>query len=284
MLAGRRRELRVGSRIYTVDRTGYKLVRQTTTPTAGSSSTDLQKREFTRTSRRSLIRKTLLGRPLGPPRAPHRRLTTRHCTFYNRFGRCNAGSACPYLHDPARVAICSRFLRGACTDTDCLFSHDLSPERIPLCHHFQHGACDRDNCPYLHIKMAASAPICRPFAYDGFCAQGRDCPQRHVYECPAFHETGECTRPKCKLTHVPARTPRATSGPAARPTPRPPTARLVAPPPPKARRYMEVLDGLETDETATEQAFDHSAIGTAELSSTVDSNFIPLVESDSEEG
>lgn len=28
--------------------------------------------------------------------------------YYNRFGRCNRGQHCPYIHDPEKVAVCTR--------------------------------------------------------------------------------------------------------------------------------------------------------------------------------
>ena len=69
-------------------------------------------------------------------------------------GRCSRGAKCSYVHDPARVAICSkyvlsvvkilspslhivvsRFLRGMCDKTDgsCPFSHNVSKEKVCLC-------------------------------------------------------------------------------------------------------------------------------------------------------
>ncbi|KAJ2740497.1 hypothetical protein GGI20_005771, partial [Coemansia sp. BCRC 34301] len=34
-----------------------------------------------------------------------------------------------------------------------------------------------------------------------FCAKGRKCLHRHVWECPDWVEKNNCTRPKCKLPH-----------------------------------------------------------------------------------
>jgi hypothetical protein len=31
-----------------------------------------------------------------------------YCMYYNRFGRCNRGEHCPYIHDPEKVAVCTR--------------------------------------------------------------------------------------------------------------------------------------------------------------------------------
>lgn len=32
-----------------------------------------------------------------------------YCMYYNRFGKCNRGPACPYIHDPDKVAVCTRY-------------------------------------------------------------------------------------------------------------------------------------------------------------------------------
>lgn len=32
-----------------------------------------------------------------------------YCMYYNRFGRCNRGENCPYIHDPEKVAVCTRY-------------------------------------------------------------------------------------------------------------------------------------------------------------------------------
>lgn len=33
----------------------------------------------------------------------------QYCMYYNRFGKCNHGDACPYIHDPDKVAVCTRY-------------------------------------------------------------------------------------------------------------------------------------------------------------------------------
>ncbi|XP_063565641.1 zinc finger CCCH domain-containing protein 3 isoform X1 [Gorilla gorilla gorilla] len=55
-----------------------------------------------------------------------------YCMYYNRFGRCNRGERCPYIHDPEKVAVCTRFVRGTCKKTDgtCPFSHHVSKEKV----------------------------------------------------------------------------------------------------------------------------------------------------------
>ncbi|PKU68623.1 Zinc finger CCCH domain-containing protein 7 [Dendrobium catenatum] len=46
------------------------------------------------------------------------------CLFFTRFGKCNkSGRKCPYIHDPAKVAICAKFLRGQCSDANCKLTH-----------------------------------------------------------------------------------------------------------------------------------------------------------------
>ena len=32
----------------------------------------------------------------------------KYCMFYNRFGKCNRKDKCPFIHDPEKVAVCTR--------------------------------------------------------------------------------------------------------------------------------------------------------------------------------
>ena len=32
----------------------------------------------------------------------------KYCMFYNKFGKCNKEGSCPYIHDPEKVAVCTR--------------------------------------------------------------------------------------------------------------------------------------------------------------------------------
>ncbi|CAM9506374.1 unnamed protein product [Phaeothamnion confervicola] len=50
---------------------------------------------------------------------------TEFCLFFNRFGRCNKGDGCTFLHDKSKVAVCSKFLRGECQDENCLLTHEV---------------------------------------------------------------------------------------------------------------------------------------------------------------
>lgn len=104
------------------------------------------------------------------------------CLFFNRFGRCDKmGKGCPYAHDPSKVAVCRRFLRGTCHTPSCPFSHEISPDKMPVCFHFLRGACGRENCPYLHKKHGANTPVCDDFL-KGHCSKGRMCDKRHVIQ------------------------------------------------------------------------------------------------------
>lgn len=119
------------------------------------------------------------------------------CMFYNKFGRCQkrAQGLCPYLHDPAKVAVCRRFLNGSCPKSpeECLLTHKVSPDKMPACKFFQLGQCGRDHCPYNHVKVSEDAAICRPFLR-GFCAKGQSCTLRH--EMPDTKSKKTVKRPK----------------------------------------------------------------------------------------
>ncbi|XP_006822215.1 uncharacterized protein LOC100366874 [Saccoglossus kowalevskii] len=124
------------------------------------------------------------------------------CMFYNRFGKCNRGNKCPYIHDPDKVAVCTRFLRGTCKDgASCQFSHKVSKDKMPVCSFFLRGVCNRDDCPYLHVNVSRKAAVCQDFL-KGYCPQGQKCKERHILECPEFSRTGRCPDgDKCKMAH-----------------------------------------------------------------------------------
>ncbi|XP_061086026.1 zinc finger CCCH domain-containing protein 3 [Conger conger] len=127
----------------------------------------------------------------------------QYCMYYNRFGRCNRGSACPYIHDPDKVAVCTRFLRGTCKQTDgsCPFSHKVSKEKMPVCSYFLRGICSNSSCPYSHVYVSRSAAVCQDFVR-GYCPKGEKCKQKHTLLCPDFSSSGVCPRgSQCKLQH-----------------------------------------------------------------------------------
>lgn len=45
--------------------------------------------------------------------------------YYNRFGRCNRGQQCPYIHDPEKVAVCTRYSLGRV--------RSLAPDCVSMC-------------------------------------------------------------------------------------------------------------------------------------------------------
>ncbi|XP_032078239.1 zinc finger CCCH domain-containing protein 3 [Thamnophis elegans] len=96
-----------------------------------------------------------------------------YCMYYNRFGKCNRGDSCPYIHDPEKVAVCTRFLRGACKKTDgtCPFAHKISKDKMPVCSYFLKGICSNSDCPYSHVYVSRKAEVCSDFL-KGYCPLG----------------------------------------------------------------------------------------------------------------
>nr|XP_012608340.1 zinc finger CCCH domain-containing protein 3 isoform X1 [Microcebus murinus] len=126
-----------------------------------------------------------------------------YCMYYNRFGRCNRGEHCPYIHDPEKVAVCTRFLRGTCKKTDgtCPFSHHVSKEKMPVCSYFLKGICSNSNCPYSHVYVSRKAEVCNDFL-KGYCPLGAKCKKKHTLLCPDFARRGTCPRgAQCQLLH-----------------------------------------------------------------------------------
>ncbi|KAL1841207.1 hypothetical protein VTJ49DRAFT_7328 [Mycothermus thermophilus] len=111
------------------------------------------------------------------------------CKQFSMTGSCTQGPRCRYIHDPHKVAICREFLQqGECANGDnCDLSHDPVPERTPTCLHFARDSCTK--------------PDCRDFGFYGYCPKGAACPDRHVFECPDFSNTGVCKNKGCKLPH-----------------------------------------------------------------------------------
>ncbi|KAM6922028.1 zinc finger CCCH domain-containing protein 3 [Xenentodon cancila] len=97
----------------------------------------------------------------------------QYCMYYNRFGKCNRGTNCPFIHDPDKVAVCTRFLRGMCKQADgvCPFSHKVAKEKMPVCSYFLKGICNNSNCPYSHVYVSRKAEVCEDFVR-GYCPEG----------------------------------------------------------------------------------------------------------------
>ncbi|XP_051233182.1 zinc finger CCCH domain-containing protein 3 [Dicentrarchus labrax] len=127
----------------------------------------------------------------------------QYCMYYNRFGKCNRGNSCPYIHDPDKVAVCTRFLRGTCKQADgtCPFSHKVAKEKMPVCSYFLKGICNNSDCPYSHVYVSRKAEVCEDFV-KGYCPEGEKCKKKHTLVCPDFSKTGSCPRgARCKLQH-----------------------------------------------------------------------------------
>ncbi|XP_054840613.1 zinc finger CCCH domain-containing protein 3 [Eublepharis macularius] len=126
-----------------------------------------------------------------------------YCMYYNRFGKCNRGENCPYIHDPEKVAVCTRFLRGTCKKTDgtCPFSHKVSKDKMPVCSYFLKGICSNSDCPYSHVYVSRKAEVCSDFL-KGYCPLGEKCKKKHTLVCPDFSKNGICPKgAQCKLQH-----------------------------------------------------------------------------------
>ncbi|OCF44396.1 hypothetical protein I317_01656 [Kwoniella heveanensis CBS 569] len=128
------------------------------------------------------------------------------CRYFTKTGRCNFGLTCPHIHDPARVSICPRYLRGTCElGASCPLSHTPSPHNTPSCLRFQAtSSCSVPDCPYPHVKVSPDAPVCEAFARGRWCPkEAGECEELHVWECPEFRSKGTCPKGgKCGLRHV----------------------------------------------------------------------------------
>ncbi|XP_064980113.1 uncharacterized protein LOC135622303 [Musa acuminata AAA Group] len=126
----------------------------------------------------------------------------QYCQFFTRFGECNKkGGKCPYIHDPTKVAICTKYLSGSCSNTNCKLTHKIIPERMPDCSYFLQGLCTNTSCPYRHVNVNPNASVCEGFL-KGYCVEGDECHKKHSYVCPLYKATGKCLQgSKCKLHH-----------------------------------------------------------------------------------
>ncbi|KAF2591635.1 hypothetical protein F2Q70_00040314 [Brassica cretica] len=126
----------------------------------------------------------------------------KYCQFFTRFGKCSKDDGkCPYVHDPSKIAVCTKFLNGLCANETCKLTHKVIPARMPDCSYFLQGLCNNDACPYRHVHVNPSAAICDGFL-KGYCSDGDECRKKHSYTCPVFEATGSCSQgSKCKLHH-----------------------------------------------------------------------------------
>ncbi|KAE8294591.1 Zinc finger CCCH domain-containing protein 3 Smad-interacting CPSF-like factor [Larimichthys crocea] len=159
---------------------------------------------FNRTSSTRHLASRAVQRSLAIIRhARQKKQLKQYCMYYNRFGKCNRGNSCPYIHDPDKVAVCTRFLRGTCKQADgtCPFSHKVAKEKMPVCSYFLKGICNNSDCPYSHVYVSRKAEVCEDFVR-GYCPEGEKCKKKHTLVCPDFSKTGSCPRgARCKLQH-----------------------------------------------------------------------------------
>ncbi|KAG9064329.1 hypothetical protein KI688_003517 [Linnemannia hyalina] len=177
---------------FRMDPRGNKLVRAAAAPTTGKSpsmATATPKAPpiatpkqfsvggvvYVRTHSGNLVRATLVKTQLLEKRAVQEALKTQRsrtapkkarpfCKYYTRFGICSRNIGCPFVHSRSHLAICKKFLRGVCPNTE--------------------ATC----------KL--------PFATEGWCEAGINCKDRHVWICPDFGTDAGCKK-KCGLPHVP---------------------------------------------------------------------------------
>ncbi|XVE60266.1 hypothetical protein DITRI_Ditri05aG0115200 [Diplodiscus trichospermus] len=126
----------------------------------------------------------------------------QYCQFFTRFGKCNKDDGrCLYIHDPSKIAVCTKFLKGLCSNSNCKLTHKVIPERMPDCSYFLQGLCTNENCPYRHVHVNPNASTCKGFL-KGYCADGNECRKKHSYVCPYFEATASGPQgSKCKLHH-----------------------------------------------------------------------------------
>ncbi|XP_019174680.1 PREDICTED: uncharacterized protein LOC109170148 isoform X2 [Ipomoea nil] len=126
----------------------------------------------------------------------------KYCQFFTRFGKCNKDNGkCPYIHDPSKIAVCTKFLSGSCSNLDCKLTHKVIPERMQDCSYFLQGLCSNESCPYRHVNVNPNSSVCEGFLR-GYCSDGNECRKKHTYVCPDFEATGNCLQgSKCKLHH-----------------------------------------------------------------------------------
>ncbi|TNN63933.1 Zinc finger CCCH domain-containing protein 3 [Liparis tanakae] len=135
-------------------------------------------------SQRALQSSASSQRSLAIIRQAHQKKQQKqYCMYYNRFGKCNRGDSCPYIHDPDKVAVCTRFLRGTCKQADgtCPFSHKVAKEKMPVCSYFLKGICNNSDCPYSHVYVSRKAEVCEDFV-KGYCPEGEKVPRQHTQE------------------------------------------------------------------------------------------------------
>lgn len=74
----------------------------------------------------------------------------KYCQFFTRFGKCNKDDGkCPYVHDPSKVAVCTKFLNGLCANENCKLTHKV----VLLSHCYRICLTETSNCLYLFLTQ-----------------------------------------------------------------------------------------------------------------------------------
>lgn len=134
---------------------------------------------------RKRIAETAVQRSLKQVRAKNRAAAaTRargHCLAYCRFGVCAEAQKgnCHHVHDPSKVAVCTKWLQGSCEDKNCRLQHKVCKDLMPVCTYFLQGLCSNEDCPYLHVNYPSCAPVCQEFL-NGVCEYGANCSKKHL--------------------------------------------------------------------------------------------------------
>ncbi|WWC64756.1 uncharacterized protein I303_107367 [Kwoniella dejecticola CBS 10117] len=188
--------------VFQFEQDGKKLTRIGDAPSPSNTSTPTRKslrfggERYRRTSRGNLVSR----------RNGSTSKSKQLCRYFTKTGQCNFGLTCPHIHDPMKVTICPRHLRGSCSlGPTCPLSHTPSPHNTPSCVRFQAtSTCSKPNCPYPHVRVSPDAPVCDDFARIGWCdKEAGTCENLHVWECQEFREKGTCSKNgKCGLRHV----------------------------------------------------------------------------------
>ncbi|CAG9761312.1 unnamed protein product [Ceutorhynchus assimilis] len=171
----------------------YKLINKSISPYKKNKKL-LEMRRFKVVRKQSFKKKKMSERKFRKCNIP--------CITFRKYGLCKGKDKgkCSLKHDPDQVALCTRFLQGACLKENCLLSHSVLPEKMATCKYYLEGACLKENCPYLHVKISPKAEVCHDFL-EGFCEKAVQCDKRHQYLCPEYEKYGKCMKPRCQYPH-----------------------------------------------------------------------------------
>ncbi|KAF8118562.1 hypothetical protein N665_0004s0043 [Sinapis alba] len=118
-----------------IERDSRKANEEATLAVVEFSKTESEKHSGQRTtrmtSRNHMTRELVFRIDVDPPCSG---LTTESGKGAKRHGACTM-SGCG-LHDPSKIAVCTKFLNGLCANANCKLTHKVIPERMPDCSYF----------------------------------------------------------------------------------------------------------------------------------------------------